>query len=502
MKIKNLAFFGIMAAIMGVAGTARADTTTVIASQAYVDAKDALKQDNLGGGDNAGKAVIATGNAGTVEYRAISSNASNAASTDLLTAGAINSAITAAVPSASNYISSTITDGVTDKAPSEDAVHDALAAKQDTLTFDTTPTADSGNPVTSGGVKTALDGKQDDLGGGTNAGKVVTATDTAGTVTYTGIDTTVGANANNLVTSGAVATAIGNASTAVNDAYDKNALNQEGLESADNLAKVASIQATVARQGTFEKTWNDEFEEADTEEPGATNLYNVNAANVATRDNYVPTVAAVEARVLSAIDEATQAASASAASTYQTKNDSKVASNGNYITAGQGVGANLVALDTQAKTNADNIATNTASITTLNGDVSTDGSVLNTIKENAATGDFDANGTYADGTIGKAIKEAGTGAINTLDVTDASADGQPVVQVNQTNGIVAPVRGTITYKDGLESRLSNVNDSGDESTAYKKCTTDSPCTLTMIWSNDKPVYEWTNMDTENTDAVL
>lgn len=35
----------------------------------------------------------------------------------------------------------------------------AIAAKQDALTFDTTPTAGSTNPVTSGGVKTALDGK-------------------------------------------------------------------------------------------------------------------------------------------------------------------------------------------------------------------------------------------------------------------------------------------------------------------------------------------------------
>ena len=34
-----------------------------------------------------------------------------------------------------------------------------LAAKQNTLTFDSTPTANSNNPVTSGGIKTALDGK-------------------------------------------------------------------------------------------------------------------------------------------------------------------------------------------------------------------------------------------------------------------------------------------------------------------------------------------------------
>lgn len=37
----------------------------------------------------------------------------------------------------------------------------ALAGKQNTLTFDSTPTTGSTNPVTSGGVKTALNGKAD-----------------------------------------------------------------------------------------------------------------------------------------------------------------------------------------------------------------------------------------------------------------------------------------------------------------------------------------------------
>ncbi|MBQ6480518.1 MAG: hypothetical protein IJI45_05325 [Anaerolineaceae bacterium] len=41
----------------------------------------------------------------------------------------------------------------------ETEMNTKLAAKQDTLTFDTAPTANSTNPVTSGGVKTALDGK-------------------------------------------------------------------------------------------------------------------------------------------------------------------------------------------------------------------------------------------------------------------------------------------------------------------------------------------------------
>lgn len=36
-------------------------------------------------------------------------------------------------------------------------LENAIAAKQDALTFDTTPTANSNNPVTSGGVKAAID---------------------------------------------------------------------------------------------------------------------------------------------------------------------------------------------------------------------------------------------------------------------------------------------------------------------------------------------------------
>lgn len=43
----------------------------------------------------------------------------------------------------------------------ETDVNNILNTKQDKLTFDDTPTADSTNPVTSGGVKTALDGKLD-----------------------------------------------------------------------------------------------------------------------------------------------------------------------------------------------------------------------------------------------------------------------------------------------------------------------------------------------------
>lgn len=62
-----------------------------------------------------------------------------------------------------------ITDEFKTKANTSDVasaladMEDEIDTKQNALTFDTTPTADSTNPVTSGGIKTALDEKQDEL---------------------------------------------------------------------------------------------------------------------------------------------------------------------------------------------------------------------------------------------------------------------------------------------------------------------------------------------------
>jgi hypothetical protein len=68
------------------------------------------------------------------------------------------------------------------------AAYDLANGKQNALTFDSMPTANSTNPVTSGGVKTALDGKQS-------------------TLTF---DTTPTQNSTNPVTSGGIYTALNN----------------------------------------------------------------------------------------------------------------------------------------------------------------------------------------------------------------------------------------------------------------------------------------------------
>ena len=93
-----------------------------------------------------------------------------------------------------------------------------LATKEDLLTFDTTPTSGSDNPVTSGGIANALNGKQDTLTfdavpteNSTNpveSGGVYDAL--AGKQDALTFDTTPTAGSTNPVTSGGVAEAISN----------------------------------------------------------------------------------------------------------------------------------------------------------------------------------------------------------------------------------------------------------------------------------------------------
>lgn len=96
------------------------------------------------------------------------------------------------------------------------AVSDNTEGKQNKLTFDTTPTADSTNPVTSGGIKKALD---DIVAAGVTVDATITETGTnpvEGKAIYTALagkadaftaSNAVTENDENPVTSGAVYTA-------------------------------------------------------------------------------------------------------------------------------------------------------------------------------------------------------------------------------------------------------------------------------------------------------
>lgn len=79
--------------------------------------------------------------------------------------------------------------------------HQDISGKQDKLTFDTTPTANSTNPVTSGGIKSYVDSKVSSSGG---SGSV----DLSGYQTKLTFDTTPTADSTNPVTSGGIKTAL------------------------------------------------------------------------------------------------------------------------------------------------------------------------------------------------------------------------------------------------------------------------------------------------------
>lgn len=89
---------------------------------------DALagKQNNLGGGANSGKAVIATDTAGTVAYTTIKTAVDS--SSDLITAGAVKTYADSKVSASTTITTSTTT------APNEKAVYDAIGAVQSSVT--------------------------------------------------------------------------------------------------------------------------------------------------------------------------------------------------------------------------------------------------------------------------------------------------------------------------------------------------------------------------------
>ncbi len=174
--MKKLVFVSLAAIMASFAASA----DTVVTSKTYVDTK---MQSKMATG-SANEIPVYTGslsdtNAPTFSPRAIHSATTYTAGNDankIPTMGAvmaqINSSTSTILPTGtSNQMLQH--DGTSwaavsiDTAPTADhtqpvtsgGVYTALAAKQDTLTFDNTPTANSDNPVKSGGIKTYADGK-------------------------------------------------------------------------------------------------------------------------------------------------------------------------------------------------------------------------------------------------------------------------------------------------------------------------------------------------------
>lgn len=164
-------------------------------------------------------------------------------------------------------------------------------------------------------VDTAVGAKQDKLGGTADAGKVVVATGTAGTVDYKAIDTTPTANSTNLITSGAVQAAVNDATSAIGSgAIATNALatNADG----DKLTKVSAIKAATSTT--------------------ATATFSNNAITIATNDNeHVPTTKAV-ADGISALTQKIASVESNVENNFATKDLDTLSTTGKANIAAQG----------------------------------------------------------------------------------------------------------------------------------------------------------------------
>ena len=134
-------------------------------------------------------------------------------------------------------------------------VSEAIGGKQDALTFDNTPTSGSSNPVTSGGMYTAIANKMDkvtSIGSSSkpiyiNSSGVPTACSySIGAAASYGVTTSVTSGSSSLVTSGAVYTAINNNSASSFDTvYTGTLASLFTVQSSDTITLDRAIRIVI-----------------------------------------------------------------------------------------------------------------------------------------------------------------------------------------------------------------------------------------------------------------
>ena len=266
MKIRNLAFCGVMASILGVSG-AYATDATIIASKAYVDARDNTKQD--------------TANIVTTEW----------ANTD------------------ANIKSSTA------RYPSMKTLETAVGAGTSALDGQN---ADSSTGLTAGTVNASKAGMP-----------VVKVTETDGIVTSElGTIKNAGIASDAAITTNKMGAITGYQIADTAAALTTDDTLNEALGKLEKKADVAKTTADakwdtkqVAVQGTYEKGWSNESVTTQEDRAKSSNL----GAAKASKDTFVPTMLAVEKYVAenagTSIGQATQNASANKVITGVTTNN-------------------------------------------------------------------------------------------------------------------------------------------------------------------------------------
>ena len=463
MKIRNLAFCGVMASILTGWGALAADGDTVIASKAYVDAMDATKQNN---NDRVTEtwANSTTDHDSTTKYPSMYTlnsavgagtsalDGNNADSSDGTSAGTANSANIG-----KPVVKVTETDGI-------------VTAELGTITdAGLAPNAVTEAKINNGAVTT--DKIADSA---VTTDKIANSNVTMGKTNFV-VHEVVGDQPNEITDVSWLA-----ATNNENNKAEK-ALYNANTKPEDYVPTVGAVNGLLLRQGTAAKDWTVHSEEwaSDTAEKRAQEYLFERAGGVSrsewdsrtATDNYVPTVAAVEKRVQAAVAQA-------GANIDKETTNVLSSSNTAYLPT---VAAVQEAKDT---TDAATVANNATTLTVNNGD---------------------DNHFYTADAV-----EAGFTAVNTLidgmDLTAVSETGKPIVSVSQADGKVSASVGQIknagvasdaaieyTKMDGA---LRGIN---AETAAGMGCSASNPCVLTYLGASGG--YRWTAMDTEGVNAA-
>ena len=411
-----------MASILSGWGALAADGDTIIASKAYVDAMDATKQNKLNStGANANITVSGSGNV----------------ITDITAAdGAV-----------------TVTKG---SIAATDYIKNGTNALD--LTMGTGESKDSMAPSI-----TAIEGMK------------VTSVAASGSTSNVKVPTETAVRS-------AIDTAASNTSSAITGQFEDevNIEDGESTNAADNVVVDAdhpnliprnyNIQKGIAYlEGTGIENHSGEVgsaeiaarRQSEEEDPETyANSWNT-IIDAKEADDYVPTIAAVEKRVL--------AAETTASGNYANRNLSNLTTAGNTVIDGR-IDTKINALDVGLTSGTTGV---TMGGTAVSGDI---GKVVVSVQEQ-------------DGLLTNvALGQAGTAGIADSAVTSAKiADGTIVnADINSSAAIDF---------SKMNAGLSSVNVAG--STYNSSCTASNPCVLTYFDGH----YEWTAMDTENVSAV-
>lgn len=460
MKLRNLAFFGVMASILGVNG-AYADTTdtaVVIASQAYVDAQNALDE-KVADKEKVDYSAVTDKNS-TTKYPSMKTLTTAINSVDL--SDTLNSLDYADIDATGTGVVKTVTQEDGKIAVTKGTVGETDIADK-AVTMPKTDFIVKQGTYTQGWNNASESGQTDDEKALAKAANATLNKDKY------------------VPTVSAVEARITDAVNGKEDTSNKidsiTVGTYGGLDRVPNsdtkyptVKVVADVQASLAnKQDVSDST-------VDAPEAGTSYIAitagndvgdNLEALDAKVKENATD----IAARTITNIDgnyklsdgtitDAQVYSIANANNKFQDKSESKVAQNGNYIQAGTNVAANLGLLDTQVKNNTDGVTNNSTAIGTL-------ANLTTTSKTNLV------------GAINEVAGTAGN-AVAKSNPTGGASNAYNIVSYN-ANGLVQTAK-------ALNNTMHDINNA----TADATCSETNPCVLSYL--GDTKGYRWTAMD--------